>query len=97
MFISTDCVATGTPPSISVVLDEAVPLYTGPFEPINNPTNDPPTLHPSASLYSQRFYLSETGQPAICRSMQVRVDFPSENFQNELLAMTIFGCLLIEQ
>jgi len=97
MFLAVDSVAIGTPPSISVVFDEAVPYYTGAFEPINNPVYDPPTTHPSASLYQQRFYLSETGQPAVCRSMQYRIDFPAENVQNEILSCTVFGALLVEQ
>jgi hypothetical protein len=95
-FITTDCVATGTRPSISVIVDEALPFYTGSFEQINNWTNDPPTLHESASIYAQRFYLSETGQPAVCRSMQYRVDFPAENVLNEILSVSIYGTHLVE-
>jgi hypothetical protein len=95
-FITADCVATGTRPSISVVFDEALPFYTGSFEQINNWTNDPPTLHESASIYAQRFYLSETGQPAVCRSMQYRVDFPAENVLNEILSVSIYGTHLVE-
>jgi hypothetical protein len=95
-FIATDCVATGTRPSISVLFNEAVPFYTGPFSPINNWTADPPTIAESTSMYAQRFYMSETGQPAVCRSMQWRIDFPAENYFNELLSTTIWGCLLVE-
>jgi hypothetical protein len=97
MFITVDSVGIGTRPSVSVILDEAVPYYTGGFEQINAWTNDPPTLHESASLYQQRFYLSETLQPAICRSLQYRIDLPAENVQNEILAVTMFGALLVEQ
>jgi len=95
-FLSTDCVAIGTKPSISVIFNEAFPFYTGPFEQINFSTPDPPQLPESKSIYGQRFYLSETMEPAICRSMQWRIDFPSENVKNELLAATIYGAILVE-
>ncbi len=97
VFITVDSVGIGTRPSISVILDEAVPLYTGPFEQLNYWTFDPPQGRESASMYQQRFYLSETGQPAICRSLQWRVDFPAENIQNELMSASIYGALIIEQ
>lgn len=95
-FLATDCVATGTKPSISVLLNEAFPYFIGPFEQINFAVPDPPTLPESKSIYGQRFYLSETLQPAVCRSMQWRIDFPAENAQNELIAATIFGAVLVE-
>jgi hypothetical protein len=95
-FLTVESVAVGTSPSLSVVMDEAVPFFTGAFAPLSNPTNDPPTLHPSASIYAQRFYMSETGQPAVCRTMQYKIDLPAENAQNEILSVSIFGCHLIE-
>lgn len=95
-FLATDCVATGTRPSISVLLNEAFPYYTGPFEALNFPSPDPPQLTESKSIYGQRFYLSESGQPAVCRSMQWKIEFPAENFQNELLSATLFGAILVE-
>lgn len=95
-FITLDSVATGTPPALSVIFDECVPYYTGPFQAINFKVEDPPTLQPSTSLYSLRYYMSETGQPAVCRHMQFRLDFPAENFQNELFSSSIFGAILVE-
>jgi len=96
MFFTIDSVATGTRPSLSVVFDEAVPMYTGPFSPLNEWTPDPPTVTESTSIYSQRFYASQTGKPAVCRHMQYRIDAPSENFQTEILSATIYGRLLVE-
>ena len=97
-FIATDCVATGSRPSISVILDEAVPYFTGSFEPIAHWTTDPPNVSESGSksLYSQRFYFSDTEQPAVCRSLQYRVDFPAESALNEILSCTIYGAMLVE-
>lgn len=95
-FVTFESKAIGTPPSASVILDEAVPDYTGPFEPINEWVEDPPTLPRSKSIYAQRFYLSLTQQPAYCRHMQVRIDLPAENIKNEAWTVTIFGALQVE-
>jgi hypothetical protein len=94
--ITTDSVATGTPVSVSVILDECVPYYTGAFEPLNHWENDPPNLPPSGSTYAQRFYLSQSQEPAACRHMQVRYDFPAEDFKNEVATMSIYGAIITE-
>lgn len=96
-FITTDSAAVGTPLSVSVILDEAFPNYTGPFENIPEYVEDPPTLPKSTSIYSQRFYLSQTQQPAVCRSLQYKLTFPAEPFKNEIWTASIFGALLTEQ
>ena len=95
-FITIESVATGTPPSISVILDEAVPYFSGPFETLSNPVNDPPTTPVSTSIYSKRWYLSESGQPAVARHMQLRYDLPAENFMEEVLTSSVFGAVLAE-
>ncbi len=96
-FITTDSAAIGSPLSMGVILDEAVPLYTGPFENIPEWVEDPPTLPKSTSILSQRFYLSQTQEPAVCRSLQYQITFPAENAQNALWTCSIFGAILQEQ
>ena len=81
---------------MSVVFDEALPYYKGPFYSIPEYVEDPPTIAASQSMYTQRFYMSLAQTPAVCRSMQYRVDLPAENAQNEILTVTLFGALLIE-
>lgn len=92
-FVTTDSirVAGGTPLVLGLLLDEAVPYYTGPFDILKHSVNDPPTLRPSKSLMSQRFYLSDDEEPAVCRHMQMLVDFGTQSVQNELLTLTVFG------
>jgi hypothetical protein len=89
--LTTDSVAIGTPLSLAVQLDEIAPVSAGYFEGLLNYVPDPTELSPSASLYAQRFYLSQTQQPAVCRHLQVEVNFGSDTVQNELLSMTLFG------
>jgi len=95
-FIAVKAAAIGSKPSLSVILDEAVPNYTGAFEPVPNPVYDPPNFKPSASIYSLRYYLAETQQPAACQSLQYRIDLPADNQKEEIWAMTIWGSLLQE-
>jgi hypothetical protein len=91
-FITTDAIATGSTPAISVLIDE----ISGTFEEMPLWGPDPPQFGPAgvmvnSSVYAQRFYFSQTQSPAICRHLQIGVAWPAENFQNELLSITIFG------
>lgn len=89
--VTTDAVATGTPLSLAVQLDEIAPVSSGYFEKLPSSVPDPTELSPSNSVYAQRFYLSQTQQPAVCRHLQLEVDFGKDTVQNELLSMTVFG------
>ena len=97
MFITTDSVGVGSPLIIGLLIDEALPYYTGSFEILKDWTNDPPGLPPSKSFYAQRFYLSESREPAACRHMQVMVNWPAENAINELQSFSVWGAIQQEQ
>lgn len=98
-FLAADSVAVqnSTRAAVAVVFDEALPYYTGTFATLSNVQNDPPRLAPSTSLYSHRYYTNQLQLPTWCRHMQVRISWPAENFQNELLSLTIFGAVWIEK
>jgi hypothetical protein len=96
-FITTESVGTGVPLVISVIIDEALPYYTGPFEVLKKWVNDPPNLKPSVSIPAQRFYLSDDTMPASMRSMQIMFSWPAQNVPSELLSTTIFGGYVQEQ
>jgi hypothetical protein len=96
MFITTDSVAVGSPLILGLLIDEALPYFTGSFEILKDWTNDPPGLPPSKSIYGQRFYLSETQEPAACRHAQIMVQWPPENAINELQSFTIYGSFVQE-
>lgn len=98
-FITMESVKTGTPLSISLIFDEALPYYTGPWGTVTAYETDPPELKTSSSFHAQRFYMSDLPgieDEAVCRHMQVRVNFGQENAQNELNTMTVFGAFLQE-
>ena len=48
-FITTDAVRIGTPIVLGVIMDEALPYYTGAFDILKHSVNDPPTLKESKS------------------------------------------------
>lgn len=95
-FITTESVRTGTPMTLGVLLDEALPYYEGPFEVLKVWENDPPGLKPSQSFYAQRFYLSEMHDEAACRHLQMKVQWAAENAQNELSSLTVYGAYFQE-
>lgn len=91
-FITTESVRVGTPLVLGMLVDEAFPYYTGPFDLLKNWKQDPPNLRPSLSIYGQRFYLSELEEDAaMMRHCQMQVTWAAENIPNELLTLTIFG------
>lgn len=94
-FITTDSVAVGTRPSLSVLMDE----ISGTFDPLTDIKDDPTDLAPSQTTYANRYSLLATanGTPALCRHMQIRCDWPAENKPNEVLSMSVYGGFAAEQ
>lgn len=97
-FITTDSVKIGSPLILGVILDEALPYYTGPFDILKNWVTDPPGLPVSTSILSQRFYLAEDEDTtAYCKHLQILFQWPAEAAQNELQTYTIYGAYEVEQ
>jgi hypothetical protein len=93
LFIATDAVKVGTPLQLGILVDDALPYYTGPIDMLQNYVEDPPNLKHSRSFWSQRFYLDDAREEASAmRHCQIKVQFnPNDIVQNELLTMTLFG------
>jgi hypothetical protein len=93
-FITLDQVNVGSPAIIGVLFNEALPYFTGSFDILKDWVTDPPNLPESSSILGQRFYMSEAGDgdtAALCRHMQVMVQWPAEAAENELQSFSIFG------
>ena len=84
--ISTQC-------GVGVIIDE----IAGPFETLTYIANDPPQLANSVTILSKRFYLSEGTIPPVGRHMQIQLTGAALSTEDELLAITIRGCLIEEQ
>lgn len=63
----------------------------GLFENLTIYVPDPTELEPSITINAQRFYLSQTQLPAVCRHLQILVNFGSDIVKNELLSLSLFG------
>ena len=92
-FITTDSIKIGTAPNLFVQLDEIAPFSSGYFESLPNSITvpDPAQLSASQSLFAQRYWLSNTQQPALCRHLQIRVDWGLDTVQNEILSISLYG------
>ena len=88
---TTDSILVGSPLSLAAQLDEISPLSAGYFESLATCAPDPPELSPSNSIYAQRFYISQTQKPALCRHLQIQVDWGYDTVKNELLGLSLFG------
>jgi len=96
-FIVVESVKVGTPLVLGMLIDDAVPYYTGPFDLLTHWKKDPPILKPSRSILGQRFYMSELeNDAALMRHCQAQITWAAEPYQNELLTFTIFGGFLQE-
>lgn len=97
-FLTTDSVKVGSPLILGVILDEALPYFTGSFDILKTWVTDPPGLPESTSILSQRFYLAEDEQTAAyCKHLQVLFQWPAEAALNELQTFTIYGAYEVEQ
>ncbi len=97
-FIHCEALRVGVTPQISVLLNE---IYGYPgcpeFLDLGKYEKDPPKLPESGSLFSNRYYLVQTGKPSWCRNMMIKISFGKTSTANELLSMTIFGALHAEK
>lgn len=99
-FLSTYCVAVGSFPIVTVMLDEiggeAQMATSGAVLGVSTPE---PGITPalSTTLYNQRWWASSgvlgSGGPlvGVCQHMQTMIAWPVENAANELLMMAIWG------
>lgn len=91
LFITTEATAAGSHPTVSVILDEISPSIAVPFVSLGAYVPDPPVLVAAQTIYNDRFYISQTRLPAVCRHLQMRLDWPAEAAANELLTWSVIG------
>jgi hypothetical protein len=86
--VSIERTATGTDPTVSVLLNEISGTFTGIGV---NPANDPPQLPRSSTVIANRHYLkfASSPLPELVRHLQVKIAFASENAKNELLGFAL--------
>jgi hypothetical protein len=90
--------STASQCTVAVLLDE----IAGSFETLPMGVNDPPGEIPSVSVLSNRFYLSQGGLCPVCRHIQIEMSGEEisgipQSSKDELLALTVRGCMVSEQ
>jgi hypothetical protein len=88
-FFTVDSVKVGTRPTLGLLLDE----ISGAFDTLTWNTTDPPILPASSTLYSSRYWCSQSMSPTYCRHFQLQVSFAAEDAHNEILAYTTYGAI----
>src|SRR5581483_10133048 len=78
---------TGTYPTVGILRNE----IGGTFTTLANPIAEPPSTTESQTIYTRRHYLKSGTAPVPqqIEHMQVKVSFPAENFQGELLGLGV--------
>jgi len=97
LFITTEAIAAGSHPTVSVILDEIAPSISVPFVSLGAFVPDPPVLVAAQTIYNDRFYISQTQEPAVCRHLQMRLDWAAEAAANELLTWSVIGAHVEER
>lgn len=103
-FITTDAIRTANVPGVFVLIDEIDGALSD-FALLGAYVSEPPLLYGAtgapASLYSNRYYFKQTVDdgnppPAYCRFINILIDFGEFDAASELLTMTIYGSILVE-
>ena len=88
--VVVDSVMTGSHPWVTVWFDEI--NSSGVNYTYTDYVNDPYTAFESTTTYADRFYMSDEPEAvAICRHLQLAVNFPAEDAANTVLSTTIIG------
>ena len=93
-FVTSQSVRVGTPMTLGILIDEALPYYLGPIDILNHWVNDPPDLPESKSFWKQRFYFTELPEESVALMLSCQVQIiwsPTDVVQNELQALTVYG------
>jgi hypothetical protein len=92
-FVNLRATRVGTTPTCAFLLNEVAGAFTTfpasqayPWQ-IYGATGQP------TSLFSNAYYFSSVGNPALAEHMQIKVSFPAEGFANEVLTLTVWGVI----
>lgn len=89
--IALQSAAVGSKPKVALLLGEIKATTLSPFEPLEITSTDPPDLDPSVTLYSDRYSALQNGVCPKCMHFQLKVDFGTQNFPDELLSFSVYG------
>lgn len=89
--IALKSTAVGARPVVSILLGEITATASQPFEPLSITSADPPTLPKSTTIYSDRYTALQNGVCPKCDHFQLKVDYGTQNYPDELLMFSVYG------
>ena len=89
--IALKSAAVGARPTVSILLGEITPTTSQPFEPLSITSADPPNLPKSTTIYSDRYTALQNGVCPKCDNFQLKIDYGTQNFPDELLMFSVYG------
>jgi hypothetical protein len=103
--IALKSAAVGARPIVSLLLDElqagvTVEGRTSAWDVLSldpGRHEDPPNLAPSITMYSDRYKTSSTAMTPKCENFQLKVDYGSQLFPDELLKFAVYGATFKER
>jgi hypothetical protein len=94
-FVNIRAIRIGTSPIVSFLLNEINGAFTTFPEAQAYPWQIYGATGQPNSIFSNAYYFRDAGIPALAEHFQVKVNFPAENVQNEVLSLSLFG--VVEQ
>lgn len=94
-FANVRATQIGSAPTVSFLLNELSGTFTDFPSSQAYPWQIYGAFNQPSSLYSNAYYFRAAGVPALCEHLQLKIFFPAENYQNEVLSLSLFG--VIEQ
>jgi hypothetical protein len=81
----------GNRPTVGMLYDEINPTANNDFDLLEWTSVDPPLLHESETLYSDRYSTLQDGVCPKCTHCQIKIDWGSQDAPDELFTHTIYG------
>lgn len=89
--VALKSVATGARPAVGLLIGELAATTAVPFDNLEITSNDPPDLPASQTMYSDRYTAMQNGVCPLCDNMQVKMDYGTQPWADELLMHSIYG------
>jgi len=83
--------AVGARPVVSLLLGEISATTATPFDVLSITSTDPPDLPASTTLYSDRYSALQNGVCPKCENFQLKVDYGTQAYPDELLEFSVYG------
>jgi hypothetical protein len=83
--------AVGARPEVGLLLGELAASTAVPFDWLERTSEDPPTLPPSKSMFSDRYTAMQNGVCPKCDNFQLAIDYGTQNAADETLLFSVYG------